>query len=117
MSTLKEIREAASPALLHAPYRAAGERVMQANNHPQLRPYQLCGGTHSEFMAGSVADALNALPRLLVALESVTELHEQIGPEHGIPAYCEQCVDQHGNPQTYPCSTVAAITLALEGKR
>lgn len=67
---LDGIKSRLEPALFHAPYIADGRRVIQANNHPYLRPYLLSNNSMpviAEFIAAAPTD----VARLVAAVEAV----------------------------------------------
>ena len=72
---LEPIQKRLEPALFHAPYIVDGGRVLQANNHPSIRPYVLSDKSMpviAEFIAAAPTDQA----RLLAAVQAVTGLHK-----------------------------------------
>jgi hypothetical protein len=65
--------------------------------------------------AAFIAAARNQLPRILDALDAVLALHAPVQPTSTMRPWvtCAGCT----NGGSYPCTTVAAITKALEGKQ
>ena len=72
-AALYPIQRRLEPALFHAPYIVGdGGRVIQANNHPSLRPYVLSDGS-MPVIAEFIANAPEDISRLLAAVHAVED--------------------------------------------
>lgn len=115
---LQPIQERLKFALVHAPYKADGVKVMQANNHPSIRPFILAYAT-APVIADFIANAPTDQARLLAAVQAVTALHKprrhdpvMDGVWHGQSDAGQYDLCAHDR-QRFPCATVAAIESAL----
>lgn len=117
--TLNRIRKQANNAT-EGPWQTdTSAHVLTVDNTPNFvalcadPDYSDAGVPDAEFIAA----ARTTVPALLDALEKVLELHHPIPgtttDRHGVrdTTFCDHCLHP-----AYPCPTVEAITIALEGE-
>ncbi|MFI2563058.1 hypothetical protein [Paenarthrobacter sp. NPDC018779] len=70
---LQPMKQPLEAALFHAPYRVNGGQVVQANHHPDIRPYILSSNS-MPIIAEFIATAPNNQAKLIAAVEAVEQL-------------------------------------------
>lgn len=121
MSALEEIRdraEAATEGPWWTPSRMEPAEVFSGTGVGS----DVCVATEStKADAEFIAHARTDVPRLLAALDAVTEVHTPFVWDFGFGpvASCMGCANQGASEAAaeYPCPTVRAITEALEGTK